>query len=136
MIGLRTLTVWWCVLLVGGPVGAVEFGAMMLHPRREPEVRETIDWARSGSWDWIRVMAPPATNLGTGLGRVLWPAARFEPAAFSPEISTARLAEDPWKVYDAARSGMEAGFAAACWMIAVCSAAGAVVTVWGLRRPR
>ena len=106
MNGFRIPWAWWCWLLWIGPVGAVEFGAMLLQPRREPEVRETIEWVQTGGWDWIRVMAPPSTNLGAGLGRVLWPAARFEPAAFSPEISTARLAEDPWKVYDAARSSV------------------------------
>lgn len=39
-------------------------------------------------------------------------------------------------VGDAARSGMEAGFAAACWMIAIASALGAAIAFWGLRRPR
>jgi predicted MFS family arabinose efflux permease len=39
-------------------------------------------------------------------------------------------------VADAARTGIEAGFAAACAMIAVAAALGTVIAFWGLRRPR
>lgn len=39
-------------------------------------------------------------------------------------------------VSEAARTGMEAGFAAACWMIAIASTLGAAIAFWGLRRPR
>ena len=58
------------------------------------------------------------------------------PAGLQTAIDAAGGAARQAEVYDAARSGMEAGFAAASWMIAVCSAVGAVVAFWGLRRAR
>ncbi len=39
-------------------------------------------------------------------------------------------------VTEAVRTGMESGFATACWLIAVASAIGAVIAFAGLRRPR
>lgn len=57
------------------------------------------------------------------------------PAGLQRAIDAAGGSGGRVEVYDAARAGMEAGFAAACWMIAVCSAVGAAVTFWGLRRP-
>ena len=58
------------------------------------------------------------------------------PAGLEAAIDAAGGEAQRALVSDAARAGMEAGFAAACWMIAVAAALGAVIAFWGLRRPR
>jgi len=57
------------------------------------------------------------------------------PTALESAIDAAGGEERRAAVTAAARSGIEAGFAAACWMIAGAAALGAVIAFVGLRRP-
>ncbi len=93
-------------ILVAASVRASEptaFGAMVLRAGSGAELEQAEAWVRSGGWSWLRATAPPARPLDVGWCRLIWPGARFEPSAVSPQIPTARLSTDPWEVYEASR---------------------------------
>jgi hypothetical protein len=99
------------LLLAGGCWGGAApaesstgFGAMLREPQQSLPFEQAVRLAREGNWQWLRVGTAPLESTRTGIALVFWPAARTEPAEFSSELSTSRLATDPWAVFRDARS--------------------------------